>query len=78
MRSSLQSLSAWLMTRLSASIDTIERLFTLDETNELNFFWKRQEVDQITPDTRRLARPNALMVFHMPLYALFLLTYTYY
>lgn len=25
-------------------------------------------MDQITPDTRRLAKPNALMFFHIPLY----------
>ena len=77
MRSSLQCLSAWLMTRPPASIDIIERLFTPDETNGLGFVWKRQGIDHITPDTRRLARPNPLTVFRMPLYA-FLLAYTYY
>jgi len=77
MRSSLLCLSALLMIRLSASIDTIERPFTPDGTKDLGSVWKRQGVDQITPDTRRLAKPNALMFFHIPLYAPFLLAYTY-
>ena len=66
------------MTRLSASIDSIERPFIPDGTKDIGSVWKRQGVDQITPDTRRLAKPNALMFFHMPLYAPFLLAYTYY
>ena len=77
MRSSLQCLSVWLTTRLSASIDPIERPFTPDGTKDLGSVWKRQGVDQITPDTRRLAKPNALMFFHIPLYESFLLVYIY-
>ena len=65
---SLQCLSAWLIFRLSASIDW---------TKDLGSVWKRQGVDQITPDTRRLAKPNALMFFHIPLYASSLLVYIY-
>jgi len=78
MRFNLRRLSAWLMIRLSASIESIERPFTPDGTKDLGSVWKRQGVDQITPNTRRLAKPNALMFFHMPLYASFLLAYTCY
>ena len=55
-------------TRLLGSINPIERPFTPDKTRDLSTVWKRQGVDQITPDTRRLAKPKALMFFHMPLY----------
>jgi len=78
MQSSLRRLSTSLMIRLSASIDSIERPFTPDGTKDLGSAWKRQGVDQITPDTRRLAKPNALMFFHIPLYASLFLAYTYY
>ena len=33
-------------------------------------------MDQITPDTRRLAKLNARMFFRMPLYTSFLPAYT--
>ncbi|KAI9573783.1 Metallo-dependent phosphatase-like protein [Boletus coccyginus] len=46
----------------SASIDPVERPFQPD-TDDL---WERQS-DQIAPTTRKLAKPNALMFFHIPL-----------
>ncbi|KAG7093566.1 hypothetical protein E1B28_007236 [Marasmius oreades] len=49
----------------SSRIDPIERPFHPDGAKDLGNVWKRQ--DQITPDTRRLAKPNALMFFHIPL-----------
>ena len=52
------------------SIDPIERPFTPDGSKDLASVWKRQGVDQVTPDTKRFAKPNALMFFHIPLYAL--------
>jgi len=51
----------------SASIKPIERPFTPDGTKDLASIWRRQGVDQITPNTRRLAKPNAIMFFHIPL-----------
>jgi len=50
----------------SASIDMIERPFTPDGAKDLGSIWARQ-TDQLTPQTRRLAKPNAMMFFHMPL-----------
>ena len=58
------------MTRILGSIDPIERPFTPDGAKDLGDIWKRQGVDQITPNTRRLAKPNALVFFHMPVYVL--------
>jgi len=51
----------------SALIDAIERPFVPDGTKDLNTIWRRQGVEQVTPNTRRLAKPNALMFFHIPL-----------
>ncbi|PCH44068.1 Metallo-dependent phosphatase [Wolfiporia cocos MD-104 SS10] len=51
----------------SSSIDPIERPFTPDSGKDLGRIWKRQASDQVTPDTVRLAKPNALMFFHIPL-----------
>ncbi|KAH9829999.1 Metallo-dependent phosphatase [Rhodofomes roseus] len=51
----------------SSSIDPIERPFSPDTAKDLGDIWKRQAVGQVTPDTRRLAKPNALMFFHIPL-----------
>lgn len=48
------------------SIAAIERPFTPDGANDLGKVWPRQS-DQITPSTRKLAKPNALMFFHIPL-----------
>jgi hypothetical protein len=50
----------------SGSIKPIERPFTPDTGKDLGNIWKRQS--QVTP-ARRLAKPNALMFFHIPLYA---------
>ncbi|KAG6331867.1 hypothetical protein ID866_7223 [Astraeus odoratus] len=50
----------------SASISPIERPFTPDTTSDLGDLWRRQS-DQLPPTTRKLARPNALMFFHIPL-----------
>jgi hypothetical protein len=50
----------------SGSVKPIERPFTPDSGKDFGDIWKRQS--QITPDTRRLAKPNALMFFHIPLY----------
>ncbi|KAF8159653.1 Metallo-dependent phosphatase-like protein [Crassisporium funariophilum] len=50
----------------SASINQIERPFTPDSGKDLGNIWGRQE-DQIISDHRKLAKPNALMFFHMPL-----------
>ncbi|KAH9479462.1 putative inactive purple acid phosphatase 29 [Psilocybe cubensis] len=49
-----------------ASIRQIERPFTPDTGKDLGSVWGRQD-DQVIPGTRRLAKPNALMFFHMPL-----------
>ncbi|KAH9942026.1 Metallo-dependent phosphatase [Amylocystis lapponica] len=51
----------------SASIDQVERPFTPDSGKDLGDIWKRQAGEQLTPETRRLAKPNALMFFHIPL-----------
>jgi hypothetical protein len=61
---------ARLITCRLGSIDPIERPFTPDGSKDLASVWKRQGVDQVTPDTKRLAKPNALMFFHIPLYVL--------
>ncbi|KAK2463672.1 hypothetical protein APHAL10511_004423 [Amanita phalloides] len=47
----------------SASISPIERPFHPDTDERI---WSRQS-DQLTPDTKKLAKPNALMFFHIPL-----------
>ncbi|KAF8892061.1 Metallo-dependent phosphatase-like protein [Infundibulicybe gibba] len=51
----------------SASINPIERPFTPDSGKDLGNIWKRQSPEQITPTIKRLAKPNALMFFHIPL-----------
>ncbi|KAF7982612.1 hypothetical protein HWV62_27650 [Athelia sp. TMB] len=50
----------------SGAISPIERPFTPDGANDLGKIWPRQS-DQITPSSRKLAKPNALMFFHIPL-----------
>ncbi|KIJ20637.1 hypothetical protein PAXINDRAFT_165536 [Paxillus involutus ATCC 200175] len=50
----------------SGSIDPIERPFSPDTADDFGDLWKRQS-DQIAPTTRKLAKPNALMFFHIPL-----------
>ncbi|KAH7913045.1 Metallo-dependent phosphatase-like protein [Hygrophoropsis aurantiaca] len=49
----------------SMSIQPINRPFSPDTGKDLGNIWTRQE--QITPATHRLAKPNALMFFHIPL-----------
>ncbi|KAJ7066567.1 Metallo-dependent phosphatase-like protein [Mycena amicta] len=51
----------------SASIRPIERPFSPDNTKDLGHIWRRQGSDQLTPQTSKLAKPNAMMFFHMPL-----------
>ncbi|KAF7430650.1 hypothetical protein PC9H_006359 [Pleurotus ostreatus] len=51
----------------SASIRAIERPFHPDTGKDFGDIWKRQGVDQLTPATRKLAKPNAFMFFHIPL-----------
>ncbi|KAF5362132.1 hypothetical protein D9756_002488 [Leucocoprinus leucothites] len=52
----------------SASISQIERPFHPDTAKDLGHnFQIRQGEDQLTPSNRRLAKPNALMFFHIPL-----------
>ncbi|KAL4078830.1 Metallo-dependent phosphatase-like protein [Scleroderma yunnanense] len=52
--------------RESAQIDPIERPFTPDTTSDLESVWARQ-AGQVPPTTHKLAKPNALMFFHIPL-----------
>lgn len=51
-----------------ASISPIERPFSPDGSKDFGDDWRRQAADQVTPGTRRLAKPNALMFFHIPMY----------
>ncbi|PAV20053.1 Metallo-dependent phosphatase [Pyrrhoderma noxium] len=51
----------------SASIPEIERPFTPDGATDFDTIWKRQSANQVTPGSKRLAKPNALMFFHIPL-----------
>jgi hypothetical protein len=60
-----------------ASINAIERPFHPDTAKDLGDVWVRQG-DQILPTSRRLAKPNALMFFHIPLYVNNLLSDTRY
>jgi len=51
----------------TGSINQIERPFTPDSGKDLGNIWAKRQ-DQLTPDIKRLAKPNALMFFHIPLY----------
>jgi len=51
----------------SASISPIQRPFTPDTSKDFGHSWTRQSSDQLTPETSKLAKPNAIMFFHMPL-----------
>jgi hypothetical protein len=53
----------------TAFIDSIERPFTPDSGKDFGGLWagERQAGNQIPPVTKRLAKPNALMFFHIPL-----------
>ena len=59
---SFQDQIEWFLQQ-SASIEPIERPFRPDTSQD--DLWER---DQIAPTTRRLAKPNAIMFFHIPLY----------
>ncbi|RDX54151.1 Metallo-dependent phosphatase [Lentinus brumalis] len=50
----------------SSSIDAIERPFIPDGAKDLGGIWARQN-GQVVPGERRLAKPNALMFFHIPM-----------
>jgi hypothetical protein len=52
---------------LTGSINQIERPFTPDSGRDFGNIWTSRQ-DQIIPVTKRLAKPNALMFFHIPLY----------
>ena len=54
------------LTLCKASIDAVERPFTPDGAKDLGEIWERQE-GQVLPGSRRLAKPNALMFFHIPM-----------
>lgn len=55
----------WFLER-SASINQIERPFTPDSGKDFGNMWAKRQ-DQLVPDIKRLAKPNALMFFHIPL-----------
>ncbi|CCL98565.1 uncharacterized protein FIBRA_00565 [Fibroporia radiculosa] len=50
----------------SSAIDPIERPFIPDGAKDFGHIWGRQDGSQMAPP-RRLAKPNALMFFHIPL-----------
>ncbi|KAJ3496764.1 hypothetical protein NLJ89_g10439 [Agrocybe chaxingu] len=50
----------------SATIKPIERPFRPDTGKDMGSIWNRQS-DQVIPFTKKLAKPNALMFFHIPL-----------
>jgi hypothetical protein len=54
----------------SSKIKPIERPFTPDTGKDFGSIWTRQ-ADQITPTMRKLAKPNAIMFFHIPLWVHF-------
>lgn len=56
-----------------AKIAPIERPFAPDGAKDLGHSWKRQGV--VTEGGKRLAKPNALMFFHIPLQEVFFLLY---
>ncbi|KAJ6581440.1 Metallo-dependent phosphatase [Mycena capillaripes] len=51
----------------SASIKPIQRPFVPDTDKDFGHVWERQSSEQVTPETSKLAKPNAIMFFHMPL-----------
>ena len=53
-----------------AAIDSVERPFTPDGAKDLGGIWARQN-GQVIPGERRLAKPNALMFFHIPMFVPF-------
>lgn len=51
----------------SSKMPSIERPFTPDGASDFGDIWKRQAVGQVTPGSKKLAKPNAMMFFHIPL-----------
>ncbi|KAI0028898.1 Metallo-dependent phosphatase [Vararia minispora EC-137] len=51
----------------SASIPPIERPFTPDGVKDFGDIWRRQGEGQVAPSSVKLAKPNAMMFFHIPL-----------
>ncbi|KAL5537002.1 DCR2 [Sanghuangporus sanghuang] len=51
----------------SASIKPIERPFAPDGASDFGDIWRRQSAGQVAPGGKKLAKPNALMFFHIPL-----------
>ncbi|KAA1475450.1 Metallo-dependent phosphatase [Dentipellis sp. KUC8613] len=51
----------------SAAIKPIQRPFSPDGGKDMGDIWKRQSPDQVTPQPSKLAKPNALTFFHIPL-----------
>jgi hypothetical protein len=49
----------------SSAINQIERPFRPDTAKDFGHLWHRD--DQLLPQTRKLAKPNAMMFFHIPL-----------
>lgn len=68
-----QSQRDWFLSE-SNKIDPIERPFTPDGASDLGHVWARNEGRQMEAGgidggvNKRLAKPNALMFFHIPLY----------
>ncbi|KAL1696645.1 Metallo-dependent phosphatase-like protein [Schizophyllum commune] len=59
-----QSQVDWFLQQ-SAKIKQILRPFAPDDSKDFGDVWRRQ--DQVTPSQRRIAKPNALVFFHIPL-----------
>ena len=54
-----------------AAISPIERPFVPDGSKDLGGVWaepREPSPQQVAPTQRKLAKPNALMFFHIPLY----------
>ncbi|CAK5267650.1 unnamed protein product, partial [Mycena citricolor] len=51
----------------SAAVKPIQRPFHPDTGKDFGHVWARQGHDQVAPLAAKLAKPNAIMFFHMPL-----------
>ena len=60
-----QRVQSLMRLRLAARIPPILRPFSPDGAQDLGGLWKRD--DQLAPGAK-LAKPNAMMFFHIPLY----------
>ena len=58
----------------SSKIGAIERPFTPDGASDIGDIWKRQGVNQVAPSGKKLAKPNAMMFFHIPLCVIYQLS----